>query len=147
LSGLRDILDEMVEIVRDVLHEVDFPIQVERGMVLNPSPPTVDVFVSDPAREFESAGFGDLAGAYLITVRARVQTADNDSGQDLLISFMDHTDGLCIPAAVLSDKTLNGYASGLGLTSSSGHRAYETPDGAAAHLGCQFDFLVNPAES
>lgn len=144
-SGLRDILDELVDVLRDALDGSDPPLQIERGYVLNPSPPSVDVFVSDPAREFTAAGFGDVAGAYLITIRARVLTADTDAGQDLLISFMDHTDDLCIPAAVLTDPTLNGNAAMVGMVGQSGHRAYETPDGASAYLGCQFDFLVTPA--
>ena len=145
-TGLREILDEMTEQVRDALTSTTFPVQVERGMVLNPTPPCVDVYVTDPARDFFTAGFGDIAGGYQITVRARVQTADNDSGQDLLISFMDDTDELCIPLAVLTDPSLNGRAASTDLVSVSGHRAYETPDGNA-HLGAQWDFVVTPARS
>lgn len=146
MTGLRDILDEMTTQIRDTLSSVEFPIQVERGMVLNPSPPTVDVYVTDPARDFGTAGMGDVAGGYQITVRARVTTADNDSGQDLLISFMDDTDDLCLPLAVLADPTLGGLAASSTLTSVSGHRAYETPDGGA-HLGAQWDFIVTPART
>jgi hypothetical protein len=146
-AGLRDILDEMASGVRDVVSSADFPVQVERGMILNPTPPTVDIYVTDPAREFSTAAFADVAGAYQITVRARVTTADNDTGQDLLISFMDDTDSLCIPLALFTDPTLNGNAASMDLVNVSGHRAYETPDGAGAHLGCQWDFLVVPVRS
>lgn len=146
MSGLRGILDELTEVVRDTLTSVSFPVQVERGMVLNPSPPTVDIYVTDPARDFTTSAFGDVAGAYQITVRARVLTADNDAGQDLLISFMDDEDALCLPLAVFTDPTLNGNAASLDLVSVSGHRAYETPDGSA-HLGAQWDFIVTPTRS
>jgi hypothetical protein len=147
VSGLRDILDEMASSVRDAISSTGFPVQVERGMILNPTPPTIDIYVTDPAREFSTAAFGDIAGGYQITVRARVTTADNDSGQDLLISFMDDTDDLCIPLALFSDPTLNGKATSMDLVTVSGHRAYETPDPERAHLGCQWDFLVIPAAS
>lgn len=146
-TGLREILDEMATVVRTAVSTLTFPIQVERGMVLNPTPPTIDVYVTDPARDLRSGGFGDIAGGYQVTVRARVHTADNDAAQDLLISFMDDTDDLCLPLAVLEDPTLNGVAVSVNLISASGHRAYETPDGLNAHLGCQFDFVVHPARS
>lgn len=144
-TGLREILDAMVEELQ-ALTASSFPMQVERGMVLNPTPPTIDVYVTDPPRDFDYAAFGDIAGGYQITARARVTTSDNDAGQDLLISFMDDTDELCIPAVFDAEPTLNGLASSMALVGCSGHRAYETPDGNA-HLGCQFDFLVLPARS
>lgn len=145
-TGLRDILDEITTAVRAELASLTFPIQVERGMVLNPTPPTVDIYVTDPSRDFTTAAYGDVAGAYQITLRARVTTADNDAGQDLLISFMDDTDPLCLPLALLTDPTLNGTAASVDLVSVSGHRAYETPSGDA-HLGAQWDFIVTPARS
>lgn len=145
-TGLREILEEIVDALTDFVSTSDITIQVEMGMVLNPSPPTVDVFVTDPARDFTAAGFGDVAGAYQITIRARVQTADNDAGQDLLVSFMDDTDDLCLPLALLDEPTLNQKAASCHLVNVSGHRAYETPDGNA-HLGCQWDFLITPARS
>jgi hypothetical protein len=147
LSGLRDVLDEMVSVLRDALDDVDVDIQVERGMVLNPSPPTVDVYVSDPARDFTAAGFGDIAGGYQVTVRARVLTADNDAGQDLLISFLDDEDDLCLPLLLFADPTLNGKATSMDLVAVSGHRAYETPEPTVAHLGAQWDFIVTAVRS
>ena len=146
MSGLRDILDEAVTILRTGLANVP-GVQVERGMIFNPTPITVDVYVTDPAREFSLAGMGDVAGAYQITVRARVTTADAGAGQDWLVSFMDDTDPFCIPLLLLTDPTLNGKATSMDLVNVSGHRAYETPDGAGAHLGAQWDFLVTPARS
>lgn len=146
-TGLRDILDEMVSQVSSGLSALPWEVQVARGMLLNPTPPAVDIYVTDPARDFTTAAFGDVAGAYQITVRARVETADNDAGQDLLISFMDDTDEFCIPLTVLSDPTLNGKAASTNLVAVSGHRAYELPDGINAHLGAQWDFVVTPARS
>lgn len=137
----------MTSLISGGLAAAPVAVQVQRGMVLNPTPPTIDVYVTDPAREFSAAGFGDIAGGYQITVRARVLTADNDAGQDLLISFMDDVDELCIPLFVLDEPTLNQKATSLRLVSVSGHRAYETPDAAGAHLGCQWDFLVIPVRS
>ena len=145
-TGLRDILDEITDTIRSALASSQIACQVERGMVLNPSPPCVDVYVTDPSRDLSTPGFGDVLGGYQITVRARVLTADNDAGQDLLISFMDDTDDLCIPLFLLDEPSLNGKAASTHLVSVSGHRAYETPDGGA-HLGCQWDWLVTPARS
>ena len=144
-TGLREILDEIVDVLDNGLSGSNPTIQVERGFVLNPSPPVIDVHVTDPARDINVGGFGDI-GAYQITVRARVLTADNDAGQDLLISFMDDTDDLCIPLFLLDEPTLNGKAASLDLVAVSGHRAYERADGGA-DLGCQWDFVVTPARS
>lgn len=147
MNGLRVLLDAIADAIRAALSTANVAVQVERGMVLNPSPPTVDVYVTDPARDFRTSAMGDMAGGYQITVRARVHTADNDAGQDLLISFMDDTDPLCVPLAALTDPTLDGKAASMDLVAVSGHRAYETPDGEGAHLGCQWDFLVTPART
>lgn len=143
--GLRDILEEIADGIRDTLDSSTFPIQVEIGHVLFPSPPVIDVFRLGRS-ESESAAFGDIAGALRVRVRARVLTADYDSGASLLISFCDETDPLYLLGAIESDPTLNSKASSLRLLSESDDTAYETPDGTA-HLGCHWDFLIMPARS
>jgi hypothetical protein len=47
---------------------------------------------ADPSADAQLGAFGDLVGGELITVRARVGTADTDAGQDLLLALMDDED-------------------------------------------------------
>lgn len=144
--GLRDILEEMADGIRDVLSSSDFPVQVEVGNVLFPTPPVVDVYRLGRSAT-DGAAFGDVAGALRVRVRARVTTADYDAGRSLLLSFCDETDDLYLLGALEADPTLNGKVTSLVLTSESDDTAYETPDGAGAHLGCHWDFLLHPAKS
>ena len=99
--SLIAIMDEMADTIRDAVEAVtDLDVQVEPRMVLNPTPPTVDIYPADISRDPETASFEALDGAYLLTVRARVTTADHETGQTLLLSFMDDTDELSLMAAL-----------------------------------------------
>lgn len=141
-------MDEMADQIRSVVVTVtDVDVQVEPRMVLNPTPPTVDIYPGDPERDQDSAAFDDISGGYLLTVRARVNTADTEAGQDLLLAFMDDTDELCLAQALLDEPTLNGYASGLDVRDFTGYRLFEHPSGEGAYLGFQFTTLVLPAQS
>lgn len=147
-AGLRDIIVELADQVRTVLVAVDdIPVQVEPQYVLNPSPLTVDLYPGDPHRETDAAGFDDISGGYLITVRARINTPDFDAAYDVLLSLMDDMDDLSLAAAVLSDPTLNGYASSVDVRDFTGLRAYEHPSGEGAHLGFQVTVLVLAGDS
>lgn len=140
MVALADQIRETVETVTDV------DVQVEPNMVLSPTPPTVDIYPGDPSRDALSAAFDD-DGGYLLTVRARVNTADQDAGQDLLIAFMDDEDDLCLGLAVVDDPTLGGHASSVDIRDVSGYRLYEHPSGEGAYLGFQFTAIVIPAKS
>jgi hypothetical protein len=147
-AGLIQIGDALVEQIRNVTETVtDYPVQVERGYLFNPTPPSVDVYFGDVARDALSAAFDDVSGGYLFTVRARASTADSDAGQEILWRFADDTDELCLALAILDDPTLNGYASDVDVRDFTGLRGYEHPSGQGWFLGFQFTTLVLAGES
>jgi hypothetical protein len=148
LSTLAQILDEMADIVRGTLDDVtDVDVQVEPRIVLSPTPPTIDMFPTDPSNDQLLAGFADDVGGELITVRARVNTADSDAGQDLLLALMDDEDPLSLIAALNDDPTLNGTASDCAFRGRSGYVIVPDPGGDAAYLGCLFQYVVIKARS
>lgn len=145
---MRDVLNAMADQIRSVLDAVDtVDVQVEPRMVLNPTPLTIDMYPGDLARHDESAAFDDIGGAYVFTVRARINTPDFDAAYDVLLSLMDDHDDLCLAAALYDDVTLDGWATSVDVRDQTGLRAYETPSGEGAHLGCQWTVLAFPAES
>lgn len=146
--SLITIMDEMADQIRSVVEAVtDIDVQVESRMVFNPTPPCIDLYPGDTSRDELTAAFDDVTGAYVFTVRARVNTADTDAGQDLLLALMDDANALSLAGALLDEPTLNGYASSLHVRDFSGYRLFEHPSGEGAYLGFQFTTLVIPAES
>lgn len=145
---MAQLMEEMADQIRDAVSSVtDVDVQVEPRMVLNPTPPTIDIYPGDSARDQFSAAFDDIDGGYFFTVRARVNTADTEAGQDLLLAFMDDTNDLCLAQALYDDKTLNGYASSVDVRDVSGYRLFEHPSGEGAYLGFQFTALVLAGQS
>jgi hypothetical protein len=148
-AGLLDVMDEMADQIRTALVAVtDVDVQVEPRMVLNPTPPCIDIYPGDPPRDRDSAAFhpGDDEG-YFITVRARVSTADNFAGQDLLLAFVDPTNDLSIGQALYDDTSLNGYANDLDIVAQTGYSLFPDPGGEGALLGCQWTVRVLPVTS
>jgi hypothetical protein len=95
----------------------------------NPTPPTIDIYPGDPSRDtFDTAAFNEIGGELDITVRARVSTADNQAGQQLLLRFMDDDDDMSIAGTLMEDQTLNGLASSVYVD---GFTGFELHDGAA----------------
>lgn len=148
MSTLAQILDEMADTIRPIVASVtDVDVQVEPRIVLSPTPPTIDMFPSDPSNDQELAAFADDIGGELITVRVRVNTADSDAGQDLLLALMDDEDELSVVAALNDDPTLNGTASDCAFRSRTGYVIIPDPGGDAAYLGCLFQYVVIKARS
>jgi hypothetical protein len=146
VAGLRDVLTAMADQIRDALHESTFPVQVEPKYVLSPSPLTVDIYPADLTLDLPTAGFDELGG-HIVTVRARIGTADFDAAYDVLLSLLDETDDLCLVQALYDDATLGGMTTDIDLREQTGLRAYEHPSGEGAHLGCQWTFVAIPAHS
>lgn len=149
-AGLIEILDEMAAQTASVIDAfVEFEVQTIGRMVINPTPPTIDMYPGDIARGLDSAAFGDTLGEYLITVRARVSMADQDAGQNFLLQLMDDADELNLIQALLIDPTLNGLAASLDARDPSGFREYLLPgvDPRGALIGFQFTAHVIAAES
>ncbi len=140
-------MDEMADQIRSALAAVtDVDVQVEPRLVLNPTPPTIDIHPGDVGQDLASAAFGD-EGGILLTVRARVTTADHDAGQDLLLAFMEEEGDLSVGQALYDDPTLNGNADDLTIQNLTGYVLFPDPGGDGALLGCQWTVLVLPSRS
>ena len=72
----------------------------------NASPPCIDIYPSDPFTE--ATGFAKGMKDYFFDVRARVNLADNEAGQDLLLSMMDTQSATSVEQAILSNTALSG---------------------------------------
>lgn len=111
MSTVADLKEQLANQIRAAITPAAYvDIQVEPRMVPNPSPPTIDIYPAAIATDPQTAGFGDLDGAYLFTVRARVQESDPDANQDLLDEFYDNESSLSLQVAIEADTTLGGWA-------------------------------------
>ncbi len=137
----------MADQIREVYAAGDLVVQVEPRFVLEPTPPTIDIYTAPSARDPETGGFGDISGAYLFTVRARIGTAAYVETYDWLEETMDDESDLSLAAALLDEATLGGLASDLDVRDPQGLRAFEHPSGDGALLGWSFTAFVLPASS
>jgi hypothetical protein len=138
-----DILDQIVDTLETAFATVDdIDVQVWPRRVLDPTSPCVDMYPGDPTRTAEGAGMGDVAGALVLTLRARVNTADQDHGQELLLAMMDEEDPLSVANALHADQTLNGTVSSLRVEGPFGHVLYEDPGRNGALLGIDWRVTI-----
>jgi hypothetical protein len=144
---MMELMDEMADQIRNALSVAAYEVQVEPRLVLNPTPPCIDIYPGDIGRDEPSAAFDDLSGAYLFTLRARVSTADHTAGQDLLLAFMDDANQLSLARALDDDPTLNGYATSLDVRGQTGYIVYPDAGGEGVLLGCQWQVMVLAAQS
>lgn len=147
MSSLRTITDAIADNIRDALSSADEDFQVEGFMLLNPTTPAVDVYLADPSRGSEAAGFEDVDGEHIFTVRVRVSPNDHEANQGLLYDLCDDESDLSIENALMDDPTLNGHASSIHVTAVSGHVLVPTIDGASVHLGVLWTVQVVAARS
>lgn len=138
------IMDALATQIRSVIDDVtDVAVQVEGRWVTNPTPPTIDIYPADPSSDPELRAFGELLGAELLTVRARVPMGDTDAGQDLLLAFMDDEDPLSIAQAINENDTLDGIVD-IDVRSRSGYvRFVEQGD----YMGCLWQLVAVKARS
>jgi hypothetical protein len=122
-------------------------LQGDPKIVWNPTPPCIDILPADPF--IERATFGPGGGYEAVyTVRARVTTADQQAGQELLLQLLDPHGPLSMWAALEADSTLGGVVQDSNLESVSGFQPYEAPGGVAtggssgALLGCEWRLRV-----
>lgn len=147
-ATLAEIMDALADQIRDAMDNVtDVAVQVEPRIVLNPTPPVIDIYPADPSNDSALRAFGDLVGGELLTVRARVSTAEHEGGQDLLLAFMDDEDPLSVLLAIHDDDTLNGIASTLDVRGRSGYITFVDTVSDASLLGCTWDVVVVKAKS
>ena len=76
-----------------------------------PHTASIDIYPGDPFRDITTAGFRQVGGELLFTVRARVTTVDNVAGQNLLLRLMDDEDAISVAGTLMEDQTLSGHAS------------------------------------
>lgn len=146
--GLQDIIGATADQIRTTLVAANqLDVQVEPRWVIAPSPLTIDVIPANFVRSPETAAFGDITGGYLLTVRARIGTADFDASYDILIELMDDDSQLSLAGAVADDTTLGGFATDITLRDFTGLTGFERIDGSGGDLGFQFNVLAIPATS
>jgi biotin carboxylase len=148
--SLVAIFEEMADQIRAALPTTSWDFQVEPWAITSPTPPSIDMYRGQ-VTEDDAAAFGatveDMGAAVVVVVRARVSTNDNEGNQDVLYALADPTDDHCLVQAIYDDATLNGWASDVHLLSDSGLTVVTSIDGATAHYGNVWRFLVIPAVS
>lgn len=131
--------------------EADWDIQVEPTMILNPSPPAIDMYPADPSTSPDSGSFGEtypeMAEGFWVNVRARVAPNDNIANQEVLLELLDPASDISVVQALYDDPTLNGVAADVNLESTSGFVLVPKVDGSAVHIGVIWRFLILPARS
>jgi hypothetical protein len=73
-------------------------LQVVPFLNVNPTPPSLDLYPGDPFQT--GAGFGAGQSQVFFTIRARVSTADQEAGQQLLLRMLDPQDPASVEAAI-----------------------------------------------
>lgn len=131
--------------------EADWDIQVEPTMILNPTPPAIDMYPADPATSPESGSFGDtysqMDEGYWVNIRARVAPNDNIANQEVLLELLDADSDMSLVQALYDDPTLGGVAADVNLENTSGFVLVPKVDGSAVHIGVIWRFLVIPTRS
>ena len=146
MCALADILDHMADQIRTTVSVSEWSFQVEPRMVINPTPPTIDIYPGDPARDEETAAFGEMAGGHWINVRARVGVNDHVANQEVLLTLKDDAHEICLVQSLYDDPTLGGCVNDLQLANESGFVLTEGLN-SEVHIGVIWRFLVLPAHS
>ena len=149
---LRDILEGLAQVLRDEiageLASQGVDAEVEPRLVLSPSEsPCIDIYPGESARSSAEAAFGDISGAYVVTVRARVTLADDESAQDVLTDMVDDTHALSVAAAVESDQTLDGWTTFVAVDADGFSGLLDMSMPGRQMVGCTWRVLVGQAVS
>jgi hypothetical protein len=120
-------------------------------MVLNPTPPAIDMYPADPSFNSEVGSFADtfseMGDGYWVNVRARVAPNDNIANQEVLIELLDPESSMSLVQSLYDDPTLGGVAADVHLDNTSGFVLVPKVDGSAVHIGVIWRFLIIPARS
>lgn len=108
----------------------------------NPTPPAIDVYPDTPFQE--QIAFGKANNDMNFTVRARVNTPDNEGAQELLLSMMDPRSDESVALAILADRTLSGTVEWISVEGPSDYGVFVEPSGAGAFLSCTWRVKVTP---
>lgn len=144
---LRDVYQALADSITDELDFGTVDVVVEPRMVLQPSEPCIDMYPGNPARDADSAAFGDVSGFEVVTVRFRCAANDHTETQDLLLDLNDDTHALCMAAAIESDQTLGGWATGVGVDADSFSGVLDFSTTASQLVGCTWRVLIARADT
>ncbi len=141
MSGLLELREGIVAVLEDaIVAELGFAVQFSPRRLMSPTPPVIDMWPGNAGeqRDGAAAGFQDVNGALLFTVRARVAAADNEAEQELLYALCDEEDPACVAVALMADQTLNGLASSVEVLGPSEPTIYQDVAGQTPLLGVQW---------
>lgn len=147
--SLVAIFDQAADQIREAVANDVWDFQVEPWAITSPTPPSIDLYrgdSSDPSLANFAETFEEIAGAFVMVVRARVGTNDGEGNQDVLYALSDPSDQHCLVQALYDEPTLNGLVQDLQLVADSGLTLVSALDGAV-HYGNVWRFLVIPAWS
>jgi hypothetical protein len=141
---LVEIMEALADQIRENLAGTADPaidgLQVEPLLLINPSPPSIDIYPADPFQE--SIAFGRANNNMRFVVRARTGTADNRGAQDLLLSMMDPRSTTSVALAILEDRTLGGDVEHVHVEGPSSYGVFAEEGGSL--LGCTWTAVVTP---
>lgn len=111
-------------------------LQVSPLRLANPTPPAIDLYPPDePFYEQIAYGIGNVMVYF--TVRARVAMADNQAGQEFLLSLMDPRSPQSVATAAITDRSLGGLVDDVVIDPPEDYGFYVDPGAQAqALLGC-----------
>lgn len=137
MPSVAEMMDSLASGLTTALASAIPELQVDNRQNPNPSPPSLDVYPgTEPFTEQVSFGVGNRA--YFFTVRARVQTSDNEAGQDLLLAMMDDGDAKSVETALY---TVSGVKNVVGPTP---YAAFRDVGGQSEWLGCTWRVQFMP---
>jgi hypothetical protein len=142
VASLVEIVEALADQITDNVATADLggeALQVWPFLVLNPTPPCIDIYPADP---FSTAlAFGVVRERdVFFTVRARVAPADVDATFTLLYQLMDPRADTSVLAAIASDRTLGGLVQELGFPdpTPTGIIAYSPIQNEGYLVGCEW---------
>lgn len=140
MATLAETMAALADQVRGVLDDVtDIDLTVEGVRILAATGPTIDIFLGDESYDQTVAGFGDLQGGDMLTVRATVNANDPTAAQELLYAFADDEDPLSVVAALTYDETVGGRVQTMDVLSRSGVGVHDQP---SDRLGVTWRVLI-----
>jgi hypothetical protein len=118
-------------------------LQVDGRLIISPTPPAIDIYPGDPFQEQASFKPGDKTFNFI--VRVRVSTADDEGGQDLLLSMMDPTAATSLAKAIEANRTLGNVVGNVLVEGPSGFGVFPEASGTGGSLlGCTWTATVYP---
>lgn len=133
--SLPEVMDALADQLSDVLGDVIENLQVCGRLMFNPTIPSIDIYPADPFQE--QRAFGERRVQVFFEVRARVTTADNVAGQDLLLSMMDPRAPESVVAALVANRNLDGTVENVSVSPPSNYGLFVDPgDTEGGYLGC-----------